>query len=516
MRHFKDDLSASLVVFLVALPLCLGLGLASTGRSDLIFSGIIAGMVGGIVVGALSGSALGVSGPAAGLVVIVLGALEKLGSFEVLLLAIFIAGAIQVLAGFLKAGIIGHYFPSAVIKGMLAAIGLTLILKEIPHVLGYDKDFIGDFALDQTDGHNTFSELYYAFEYLSPGAVVISITSIVLLWVFDTPFNRKISLFRFIPGPLIVVVAGVLLNYLFSILYPDLALAGEHLVQLPIASSFNSFIGFFRLPSFEAFQNPQVYVVGLTIAIVASVETLLSVEATDKLDPQRRNTPTDRELKAQGVGNMVSALIGGLPITQVIVRSSANINAGAKTKFSTIFHGVILLLSVILFPAVLNHIPLATLGSILLMVGYKLSKISLYKTMYKLGWDQSIPFIATIIGVLATDLLMGIGIGMVFSIFFILKTNYKHSYAYKKYIGPEGEVVSLRLSQEVTFLNKASIQMSLDQVSPNSKLVIDGSQSVEIDHDVLEIIQDFKLRRAPTKNIKVETIGIPGVALMDH
>jgi MFS superfamily sulfate permease-like transporter len=515
-RNIKNDLSASVVVFLVALPLCLGLGLASTGRPDLVFSGIIAGFIGGIVVGYLSGSRLGVSGPAAGLVVIVLDALNTLGSFEGLLLAVFLAGIIQFIAGFLKAGIIGYYFPSSVIKGMLAAIGLTLILKEIPHALGYDKDFMGDFALNQADGHNTFSELYYAFIYNSPGAISISALSIVLLVIFEKPFMKQFGLFKLLPGALFVVLTGVLINSTLGWVYPAWQLEGEHLVQLPVASSPMEFFSFFRLPDFSQLGNPQVYLIALTLAIVASIETLLCVEATDKLDPLKRNTPTNRELKAQGVGNILSGLIGGLPVTQVIVRSSANINAGAKSKLSSILHGVILLLSAILIPKFLNLIPLATLAAILLMVGYKLSRISLYQTMYRIGWDQFIPFIATVAGILATDLLKGIGIGMVFAIFYILRKNYRHSYYYRKEVNHDGEIVQLRLSEEVTFLNKASIQMSLEQLPVNSKVVIDGSHSIEIDHDVLELIEDFKKHTAPAKNIKVETIGIRAVELSTH
>jgi MFS superfamily sulfate permease-like transporter len=512
-KHIKQDASASVVVFLVALPLCLGLGLASTGRPDLVFSGIIAGIVGGVVVGFLSGSALGVSGPAAGLVVIVLTALQTLGSFEAFLLAVFLAGALQVTAGFLNAGIIGYYFPSAVIKGMLAAIGLTLILKEIPHALGYDKDFIGDFALSQSDGHNTFSELYYAFVANSPGAIAISVVSIILLIIFDQPSIRNFKAFRFLPGALIVVVTGVIMNYLFLQIMPSWALDGEHLVQLPVASDASEFISFFRLPDFSAFNNPDVYITALTLALVASLETLLCVEATDKLDPQKRVTPTNRELKAQGIGNMVSGLIGGLPITQVIVRSSANINSGGVTKLSTILHGTTLLLSAIVFPRFLNLIPLASLAAILLMVGYKLSKVSLYKTMYKLGWDQFIPFIITVVAILSTDLLKGIAIGMAFAIFFILRRNYKHSYSYKREQNHKGDLITLRLSEEVTFLNKASIQLSLDELPKNSTVVIDGSGSVDVDYDVLEIIQDFKKHTAPNRNITVETVGLREIAL---
>lgn len=507
-RHFKQDASASVVVFLVALPLCLGIGLASTGRPDLVFSGVIAGIIGGIVVGFVSGSSLGVSGPAAGLVVIVLTALQTLGSFEAFLLAVFLAGVLQLTAGFLNAGIIGYYFPSSVIKGMLAAIGLTLILKQIPHALGYDKDFIGDFGLTQPDKHNTFSELYYAFIANSPGAIVISVVSVILLIIFEKPSVRNMKAFRFLPGAVFVVLGGILLNYLFSLVKPSWVLDGEHLVQLPVASSAGEFVSFFRLPDFSALSNPDVYVIAVTLALVASLETLLCVEATDKLDPQKRNTPTNRELKAQGIGNMVAGLIGGLPITQVIVRSSANINAGGVSKLSSILHGTILLISAVFIAKFLNLIPLACLASILLIVGYKLSRISLYKTMYKLGWEQFLPFIITVVAILTTDLLKGIGIGMAFAIFFILRRNTKHSYHYKREQNNAGERITLRLSEEVTFLNKASIQLSLDELPKNSTVVIDASNSVDVDYDVVEIIQDFKRHTAPNRNISVETVGL--------
>jgi MFS superfamily sulfate permease-like transporter len=510
-KEIKYDLPAGLVVYLVALPLCLGVALASTGRPDLLFSGIIAGMIGGVVVGALSGSNLGVAGPAAGLVVIVLGAIESLGSFEAFLLAVVVAGFIQLIAGFLKAGIIGYYFPSSVIKGMLAAIGITLILKEIPHAFGYDKDFMGDMDFDQKDGHNTFTELYYAVKFHSKGAVIISLVSVAMLLLFDRPFMKKIQLFKFVPGALFVVLTGVGLNLFFAGAFPEFEMKGEHLVQLPVASNPAEFLSFFKLPDFSQFSNLEIYKIAFTLAIVASLETLLSVEATDKLDPFKRNTPTNRELKAQGVGNIVSGLIGGLPITQVIVRSSANINSGGRTKLATITHGVILLLSAILIPAFLNYIPLASLAAILLLVGYKLSNLSLYKGMYKLGWEQFIPFVTTVVAILYTDLLKGIGIGMVVAIYFILRKNYKHSYFYKKEDAKEGEVIRLTLSEEVTFLNKGSIQLTLSNLPENCTVIIDGSKSINIDYDVLEIIHEFKNHRAEPNNIKVELIAIPDI-----
>lgn len=514
--NLKFDIPAGLVVYLVALPLCLGIALASTGQPDLLFSGVIAGMVGGIVVGALSGSSLGVSGPAAGLVTIVLGALHTLGSFEVLLLAVFFAGIIQLIAGFLNAGIIGYYFPSSVIKGMLAAIGITLILKEIPHALGYDKDFMGDEDFLQKDGQNTLTEIWYAFKYNSPGAIIITGISLAVLWLFDRPFMKKFQLFKFLPGALFVVILGVIINLLFKMVYPQWELHDEHLVQLPVAKSVGDFFGFFRFPDFSAVNNPQVYVTAFTLAIVASLESLLSVEAIDKLDPFKRNTPTNRELKAQGVGNMISGLIGGLPITQVIVRSSANVNAGGRTKAASITHGLILLVSVALVARYLNYIPLAALAGILLMVGYKLAKVSLFRSMYRLGWEQFLPFIVTVVAIQFTNLLNGIAIGMVLAIFFILRKNYRHSYHQTREETAEGETVTIRLSEEVTFLNKGSIQDRLSQLPDGCTVIIDGSKSVDIDHDVLEIIQDFRTHSAPHRNIRVNTIGIREVAITGH
>lgn len=515
IKNLKYDLPAGLVVYLVALPLCLGVALASTGKPDLLFSGIIAGVVGGIVVGFFSGSTLGVSGPAAGLVTIVLGAISTLGSFEAFLVAVVLAGILQFIAGFLKAGVIGYYFPSSVIKGMLAAIGIILILKQIPHAFGYDEDFIGDESFIQKDGHNTFTELWYAVKYSSAGAIIISVVSLALLILFDLSFMKKLGLFKFLPGALFVVLSGILLNYLFISYAPEYVLSGKHLVELPVAQTTEEFIGFFTLPDFSALANPQVYVVAATIALVASLESLLSVEATDKLDPERRSTPANRELRAQGIGNTISGLIGGLPVTQVIVRSSANINSGAKSKVSTILHGVILLVSVIIIPQYLNLIPLSALAMILIMVGFKLSKPSLYISMIKLGWEQFIPFIVTVVAVVWTDLLMGIAIGLVFAIYFILKKNYKNSFRLFSESPNGKQKITMRLSEEVTFLNKASISQALAKIPDDATLVIDGSKSKDIDFDVIERIHEFKQYTAPTKNILIETIGVPDISELD-
>lgn len=514
LSSWKSDLPAGLVVFLVALPLCLGIALASTGRPDLLFSGIIAGVVGGIVVGSLSGSSLGVSGPAAGLVVIVLTAIETLGSFEAFLLAVVLAGVLQLIAGYLKAGIIAYYFPSAVIKGMLTAIGIILILKEIPHALGYDEDIMGDFSLKQMNGQNFFMELYYAVRYSSIGAIMISTISLCLLIVFDTKWMKKFSLFKFLPSALFVVLIGILLNYLFLNFVPELTLSGKHLVQLPIANSPKEFFSFFKQPDFSVIFNSQVYVVAFTLAIVASLETLLSVEATDKLDPLKRRTSTNRELKAQGVGNIVSGLLGGLPITQVIVRSTANIESGGKTKLGAITHGIILLSSVVIIPNFLNLVPLASLAAILLMVGYKLAKPQVFMLMYKKGMLQFIAFMATVIAIVATDLLRGIGIGMFVAIFYILRRNYLNAANLTTEIKDGNEIYKLTLAEETTILNKASIAKTLSELPEDSTVIIDGEKSFYISDDVLENIQEFIENAAPVKNIKVITNGIKEVTLV--
>jgi carbonic anhydrase len=509
LKNIKHDLPAGLVVYLVALPLCLGVALASTGNPNFLFSGIIAGIVGGIVVGFLSGSSLGVSGPAAGLVTIVAGAITTLGSFDAFLVAVVIAGVLQIIAGILKAGVIGYYFPTSVIKGMLAAIGIILILKQIPHAFGFDADFMGDESFDQKDGHNTFSEIYYAVKYNFTGAVIISLISLALLILFELKFMKKFQLFKFLPGALFVVLVGILVNMAFGWYSPQHYLDGKHLVNLPVAKSANEFISFFTFPDFTALSNPKVYIVALTLALVASLESLLSVEATDKLDPEKRVTPTNRELRAQGVGNIVSGLIGGLPITQVIVRSSANINSGGKSKMATITHGLILLVSVLFIPHYLNLIPLSALAMILIMVGYKLAKPSLFVGMAKLGWEQFIPFLVTVLVVVFKDLLVGIGVGIVFALYFVLKKNFKNSFRYFTETANGKQKITLRLSEEVTFLNKASISQALEDAPANTTLIIDGSKSKEMDYDVVERIDEFRHYDAPSKNIHFETIGIP-------
>lgn len=512
--HWRNDLPSSLVVFLVALPLCLGVGLASTNVEGIegmpnIISGLIAGISGGIVVGILSGSRLGVSGPAAGLITIVSAAIVTLGSFNDFLVAVVMSGVLQVLAGYLRAGVIGSYFPSAVIKGMLAAIGITLILKEIPHALGYDKDFMGDDAFFQLDGHNTFSELLYALEAFHPGAIIVSVISLAILIILEKPYFKKFGLFKILPGALWVVVFGVLLNMFFGMIGQEFVIKGDHLVKLPVFKSLGEAAGFINTPNFSALTNPDVYVIAFTIALVGSLESLLSVEATDKLDPDKRFTPTNRELKAQGVGNIVSGLLGGLPVTQVIIRSSANINSGGKSKLSTIVHGFLLLTTVLLIPGVLNMIPLASLAAVLLMVGYKLARIGLFKEMYRHGLNQFIPFVATIAGVLLTDLLKGIGIGMAIAVFYILRRNYRNNFKTEKSKSEAGAVTKIVLSEEVTFLNKAGILEMIGRLKRKEKLIIDGSNCMDIDYDVLEVIHNFKNSGAKLKEIELELINIP-------
>ncbi|WP_333820289.1 SulP family inorganic anion transporter [Ohtaekwangia sp.] len=494
--NFKYDIPASVVVFLVALPLCLGIALASGAP---LLSGIIAGIVGGIVIGSLSGSNLSVSGPAAGLTAIVIQAIHDLGAYQTFLLAVVIAGILQFILGLLRAGSIGHFFPSSVIKGMLSAIGLILILKQIPHALGYDKDYEGDEAFFQPDGENTFSEILSAVNYLSPGAIVVCLVTIGILILWDNPVLKKHKIFQYIPGPLVAVLTGIILNIIFQSSGTIFAIQPEHMVTLPISKNFDDFLSLFSAPDFSQIGNPKIYITAITLALVASLESLLSIEACDKLDEFKRITPLNRELRAQGIGNFVSGLIGGLPITAVIVRSSANINSGARTKLSTILHGLMLLTAVVFIPTVLNMIPLAALAGILLMTGYKLTKPSLYREMFRKGWEQFIPFIVTIIAILITNLLVGIFIGIVVGVFFVLKSNFYEAISIVKH----GDNYLLRLNYSVSFLNKSILRQTFERIPEGSNLIIDGGGSQFIDADIIETIQDFILN-APSRNIQVE------------
>lgn len=501
-KYLKTDILSGLVVFLVALPLCLGIALASGAP---LFAGIISGIIGGIVVGVLSKSQLSVTGPAAGLTAIVFAGIANMGSYESFLLAVVIAGALQLLLGFLKAGSISNYIPSNVIEGMLAAIGVIIILKQLPHAVGYDADNEGDFFFIENDGHNTFSAIIDAINYSHPGAIIITLVSIGILIAWQKiEFLKKI---KAIPGALIVVLMGVAINEIYKATGSNLAISPDHLVKLPVAKSFNDFVNQFATPAFAAITQPKVWILGATMAAVASIETLLCIEATDKMDPLKRFTDTNTELKAQGVGNMLSGLIGGIPMTSVIVRTSANVNSGARTKAATIAHGIFLLIAVIAIPTLLNRIPLACLAGILIMIGYKLASPSVFIHMWKNGKFQFIPFIVTVLAVVFTDLLKGVGVGLAVSIFFILRTNMRVAYFFEKEHHRLGETIRLDLAQEVSFLNKAAIKETLSGIPPNSKVIIDASYSVYIDYDVLQLIQDFLNIGSKDKNIEVVLIG---------
>ena len=504
-KEIKSDLPASIVVFFVAVPLCLGIALASGAP---LFAGIIAGIVGGIVVGVASGSPLGVSGPAAGLAVIVLTSIASLGgSWTSFLLAVVLAGIIQLVLGFAKAGFIAYFFPSSVIKGMLTGIGLLIILKQIPHALGWDKDAFGDDAFIQADGENTFSEIFRALDFITPGALLISGISLAILILWDTVLTKKHKIFAMINGPLVVVVLGILMNYLYQNNMLNYSLAADQVVRIPVPENIAGFFSQFTFPDFSAITNIEVWKIAFVLAIVASLETLLCVEATDKMDPDKRITPTNRELKAQGLGNVVSGLIGGLPVTQVIVRSSANISFGGKTKISAILHGFFLLISALTIASVLNMIPLASLAAILLMVGYKLAKPSLFTQMYKLGWEQFVPFTVTVVAILATDLLKGIIAGMIVGGFYALLHSYRNSHHLKDVITTEdgNQIHHLVLAEEVSFFNKASVVKALDSIPKDSKVIIDFSNSKSVAYDVLELIRNYEVN-AKTKNITVEKI----------
>ncbi len=497
-KNLKKDIPSSIVVFLVALPLCLGIALASGAP---LFAGLLTGIVGGVIVGALSGSQLSVAGPAAGLTVIVLNAINGLGSYETFLLSVMLAGLIQIALGIIRAGIIANYFPSAVIEGMLAAIGIILIMKQFPHAVGYDADFEGDESFLQSDEHNTFSEVTLALSKINYGAVIIAAISLLILIYW--PRFKKVAI---VPAPLLVVITGVLLSLAFT--GTSLGLRDKQFVHIPEVKSGAEFFALFRMPAFDNIVNSKAWITAATIAIVASLETLLSLEAVDKIDPIKRISPTNRELIAQGVGNMVSGFLGGLPMTAVIVRSSANVAAGARTKMSAIIHGCLLLLSLLFIPGIINLIPLSCLAAILLMTGYKLARIGLFVHLWRKGLSQFIPFVVTIVAVVFTDLLKGVGIGMLVGIFYILWTNLRNPYFYKIISEGDGKkVIHIILAEEVSFLNKAAIQVTLTSLPKESEVIIDGSNARYIDPDVLETIHNFK-HNAFTKGIIVRLENI--------
>lgn len=496
----KENFPSGLVVFLVALPLCLGIALAS-GAPPL--SGVISGIVGGLVVGFLSNSNISVSGPAAGLTAIVLTAITDLGAFELFLCAGIIAGLLQLILGFIKAGSISNYFPNNVIEGMLAAIGIIIILKQIPHALGFDQDYEGHESIfDKGLNFNYFTELLGAVHI---GAILVTLVSVAILIIWDkVPTLRRLKM---LPGALVAVAAGILLNEAFKLTGSGLAIGTNHLVSLPVPQSVDDFKNLIVMPDFNGFTNPKVWIVGATIAIVASIETLLCIEASDRLDKQRRITDTNLELKAQGIGNLISAFIGGLPMTSVVVRSSANANAGATSKMSAMIHGVLLLVCVLTIPFILNLIPLATLAAVLILVGYKLAKPATFKHFWHLGKFQFIPFVATVVAVVATDLLKGVGIGLAISVFYILQGNMKRAYYLSREKLNDADGINIKLAEEVSFLNKAAIKKTLKNIKPNSTVTIDATGTSYIATDVLEMIQDFANIRAKEEDINVELSG---------
>ncbi len=521
------DIPAGLVVFLVALPLCLGISIASGATP---FSGLIAGIIGGLVVGALSNSPLSVSGPAAGLATLVSGAILAIGGiehFDMFLCAVVIAGIIQISLGALKLGGIANYIPSSVIKGMLTSIGILIIAKQIPHAFGKDRDDKGVITELFPFGNEDWHELLIPLQSIEVGVTIVTIVSILIIIFWDkSPLKKKLP---FVPSALVAVIAAIVINQIWLSMGSKLQITEQsHLVNLPVAKSPKEFLGFFTLPNFSGFTNGTVIMYGFIIALIASLETLLSIEAVDNLDGERRVTNTNRELFAQGVGNTISGLIGGLPITSVIVRSSANVNAGAKTKLSTIFHASLLLISAIAIPFLLNKIPLGALAAILLLTGWKLAKPAVFIQMFKNGKYQFIPFIITVVVIIAIDLINVLpalnGKGLIIGVFAgiisaggaILHGNLKNSYYFNKAKHKDGDTITIDLSEEVSFLNKAAIRETLDHMPENSKVVIDASNTHYIDFDVLELIKEFRDIKAPLKNIHLQLNGFKEAYKIDN
>ena len=500
--NWAKDLTAGLVVFLVALPLCLGIALASGAALE---SGLLAGIIGGIIVGSLSGSHTSVSGPAAGLAAIVVAQITSLGSFQAFLLAVFFAGILQVGLGFAKAGALSAFFPSSVIKGLLAAIGVLLILKQIPHVLGHDTDPEGEMSFSQPDQENTFSEIgTVLLGDIHVGAAAIGLLSIAVLVMWERNKKLKTSV---VPGPLVVVLIGVMIQLAFRRLGGIWEITGDHLVQIPVAETAAGMIEFLKFPDFSQWANPSIYLAAVTIAIVASLETLLNLEAVDKLDRFQRDSPPSRELVAQGVGNMVAGLIGAIPVTSVIVRSSVNVNVGAQSKVSAIFHGFLLLICVGLLPQYLNMIPLASLAAILLVTGFKLASPALFRQMWSEGKYQFLPFLITLVSIVLTDLLIGILIGLGVSVLFILNSNLRRPIRriVETHLG--GDILRLELANQVSFLNRAALFNLIHSAASGSHLLIDATETDYIDPDVLSMIREFKEKTAPARDIKVSLKG---------
>lgn len=495
------DIKAGIVVFLVALPLCLGIAMACKVP---LFSGIIAGVVGGVLVTIFSGSKYSVSGPAAGLTAIVLTSIAQLGSFQAFLAAVVFAGVFQLILGILKAGSVGNYIPNAVIKGMLAGIGIILIIKQVPHLFGYDKDPEGDEQFIQLDGENSFTELVHMINFITPGALFIGIVSFIILFVSEKPLYKKHKWFSNIPGPLLVVIFGIVLNIIFKS-NPFLYIDQQHLVNLPSISSFEDLKSNLVFPDFSQANHETFWIIVLTLGLVASLETLLGIEAVDKLDPDKNESNTNKELLAQGIGNIACGFLGGLPVTSVIVRSSANINSGAKSKKSAIIHAVLLFISVILLPGLLALIPNACLAAILIMTGFKLTKVAIFKEQWKFGLEQFIPFVVTIVVMLVTDLLKGVTVGVIISIIYIIRDNIKLSFDSNSEVIDGDVYYLLKLPQHVTFFNKGYLIKFFASVEAESKVIIDGSINKKINRDSRDVISQF-VATASSKNINVELI----------
>jgi len=505
-RFWKQDASAALVVFLIALPLNLGIAMASNAPLS---AGIISGIVGGIVVGLISGSALSVSGPAAGLTMIVFNAIEVLPSYSVFLTAVVLAGIIQIAFGLAKVGWISLFFPSAVIKGMLAAIGIVIVLKQIPHLLGLDSNDFGEMEFFQKNGENTFSEIFQAFLGIEPGPLIIGLISVAILLLWNWKKVKRLKFFKLLPGPLVVVLIGLLLKIAFDPI-PILKIEKAHLVSLPVVNGWATWFAELSTPDWSYLLNTKIWMIAFTLALVASLETLLSVEAIDKIDPEHRQSPKNRELFAQGAGNIVTGFLGGIPISAVVVRSSANLDSGARTKLSAILHGVLLAVCFFLIVNVLNQIPLASLAAILLFTGYKLSRPILYRSYLRLGKNQYRPFFITIIAILLTDLLIGMVIGLAVGLYYILKAHYQTPFSLEQDQEPDSGKQSLiiHLGEIVSFLNKSHFRNFLDQLPSDSKVVIDASHTRYLDQDVLEMIHDFK-QTAQERNIRLEMRHLP-------
>mgnify|MGYP000477536735 CR=1 FL=1 len=502
MKNIIRDSISGLAVFLVAIPLCLGIALASNAPMT---SGLLGGIIGGLIIGTLSGSKFSVSGPAAGLTAVVLSAITEIGSFESFLIAVILAGFFQLVLAVIKAGEIASFFPTSVIKGLLAAIGVILIFKQIPHAFGYDADTEGDFKFRQANNENTFTELFQGLEHIQMGAIIVAITGLLIMIFWNKILPKKVS--DVIPASLIVVVVAILLNELFAAGYSNLFIDNSHRVQLPEGISLSTAGDLFTKPDFSAIGQFVIWKIALTLAVVASLETLLNIEATDKLDPEAHKTPLNRELVAQGVGNVVSGFLGGLPLTSVIVRSSVNIHSGAKSKLSTIFHGIYLLIFILIFPALLSKIPLSALASILIVTGFKLVSLKEFKSFYNKGWDQFIPFIVTIIAIVFTDLLIGVGIGLILSIFFILRSNFRNPFVFIREEYQNRKILKLELSQQVSFFHKAALEKTLDNVANDSNVLIDGTRTDFLDHDVRETLESYREHGVSDKQVNLSFTG---------